>query len=142
MSKTYVPQELRKRIAEQARHRCGYCLTSQKVTGMLLSIEHIIPEARGGVTEEDNLWLSCSDCNSYKGDRIDAPDPLTGEVVRLFDPRHQQWNDHFTWTAEGDEVVGLTAVGRATLVALKLNRAILVDARRIWSKAGWHPPRD
>ncbi len=36
MSKTYVPQALRQRVAEQARHRCGYCLTARRVSGMLL----------------------------------------------------------------------------------------------------------
>ena len=72
MSKTYVPKELRRRIAEHARHRCGYCLTSQKITGMHLDIEHIIPEARGGKTEEDNLWLACADCNEFKGDRLEG----------------------------------------------------------------------
>ncbi|HEU5198310.1 MAG TPA: HNH endonuclease [Ktedonobacterales bacterium] len=142
MSKAYVPKELRHRIAGQARHRCGYCLTSQKITGMHLDVEHIIPEARGGKTEEDNLWLACSDCNEFKGDRIEATDPLTEEVVRMFDPRHQRWDDHFAWTALGDEIVGLTEIGRATVAALKLNRALLLDARRMWVKVGWHPPKD
>lgn len=88
MSKTYVPKELRRRIAEHARHRCGYCLTSQKITGMHLDVEHIIPEARGGKTEEDNLWLACPDYNEFKGDRLEGIDPFTEEVVQLFDPRH------------------------------------------------------
>lgn len=142
MSKTYVPKELRRRIAEHARHRCGYCLTSQKITGMHLDVEHIIPEARGGKTEEDNLWLACPDCNEFKGDRLEGIDPFTEEVVQLFDPRHQHWIDHFAWTAAGDEIVGLTAIGRATVAALKLNRALLIDARRMWVKVGWHPPKD
>lgn len=142
MSKAYVSQALRERVSKQARYRCGYCLTSQKITGMQMDVEHIIPEARGGKTEEDNLWLACSACNDHKGDRMEAPDPQTGEIVRLFDPRHQHWAEHFTWAPTGDEIPGLTPTGRATIAALKLNRAVLVDARREWVKVGWHPPKD
>ena len=82
------------------------------------------------------------DCNDYKGDRIEATDPLTGEVTRLFDPRHQRWSEHFTWTTPGDEIVGLTAMGRATVVALRLNRPFLAQARRIWVRIGEHPPKE
>jgi hypothetical protein len=142
MSKAYVSKALRERVSKQARYRCGYCLTSQKITGTQMDVEHIIPEARGGKTEEDNLWLACSDCNDHKGDRLEAPDPQTGEVVRLFDPRHQQWAEHFAWAPTGDEMIGLTPTGRATIAALKLNRALLVDARREWVRVGWHPPKD
>jgi|SRR5579862_8432685 len=142
MSKTYVPQALRQRVAEQARYRCGYCLTAQRLSGMLLTIEHLVPEARGGKTEEDNLWVACADCNDYKGDRIEATDPVTGEMVPLFDPRRQHWGEHFTWTPAGDEIVGLTPIGRATVVALRLNRSFLVQARRVWVKVGEHPPKE
>lgn len=142
MSKTYVPQALRQKVADQARNRCGYCLTAQRLSGMLLTIEHLLPEARGGKTEEDNFWLACVDCNDYKGDRIEAVDPVTGEVVKLFDPRQQRWGEHFAWNAQGDEIVGRTAIGRATVVALRLNRPFLVQARQIWVKAEEHPPKD
>jgi hypothetical protein len=62
--------------------------------------------------------------------------------VRLFNPRRQRWLEHFTWTPEGDLVIGLTPTGRATIVALQLNRPTLVRARRLWVVAGWHPPGD
>lgn len=142
MSKAYVPKALRDRIAEQARYRCGYCLSSEKIVGMPMDVEHIFPESRGGLTEEDNLWLACSGCNDHKGDRIEAIDTLSGEVVRLFNPRHQRWTDHFAWTPEGDRIIGLTPMGRATVIALKLNRTILVDARRVWVSKDLHPPKD
>lgn len=142
MSKTYVPKALRELVAEQARYRCGYCLTQEAVVGAPMEIEHLLPEVLGGLTEEGNLWLACPLCNNHKGDRIAATDPETGELVRLFNPRHQHWPEHFAWTAAGDQIVGLTATGRATVVALKLNRPPLVRARRRWVVAGWHPPSD
>lgn len=107
-----------------------------------MDVEHIIPEAREGQTVEDNLWLACSDCNQRKGKTIEAEDPLTGEMVRLFDPRHQAWGEHFSWTQDGTEIIGLTPTGRATIKALALNRPALVVSRRVWVSAGWHPPSD
>jgi hypothetical protein len=107
-----------------------------------MEIDHLIPEALGGLTEETNLWLACSLCNNHKGDRIVGLDPLSGEVVRLFNSRHQSWCDHFRWTESGDRIVGISPTGRASVVALNLNRPSLVHARRLWVAVGWHPPDD
>ena len=128
-SPSYAPKALRERVAAQARHRCGYCLTAEWIVGTPMEIDHVTPRALGGPTEEDNLWLACMLCNDYKSDRVVARDPLTGKTVRLFDPRHQVWSEHFVWTPEGDRIVGQTPCGRATVVTLKLNRQTLVDAR-------------
>jgi hypothetical protein len=142
MSQTYVPVELRERVRTAARHRCGYCLSAEAFTGTPMEIDHLIPESLGGLTEEDNLWLACVLCNLHWGNRTAGIDPGIREVVRLFDPRHQVWSDHFRWSDAGDLVVGLTPAGRATVEALQLNRAVRVEARRNWVVAGWHPPRD
>lgn len=142
MSRSYVAKALREEINKDARRRCGYCLTSARIIGAPLEIEHIIPESLGGPTVRENLWLACSMCNDHKGNRIAAPDPNTGEVVRFFDPRRQVWAEHFGWSTEGDLIIGKTAMGRATVAAIRLNRAELVEARRGWIIAGWHPPRD
>ncbi len=107
-----------------------------------MEIEHLIPRALGGPDTEDNLWLACSLCNGHKNDRIVAEDPLTGETVPLFNPRTMSWGEHFAWTEEGDRIVGLTPCGRATVVALNLNRAALIVARKGWVSVGWHPPKD
>lgn len=107
-----------------------------------MEIDHIIPQSLGGPTEEENLWLACSLCNDHKGNQVAALDPLTGDLVRLFDPRRQDWNKHFAWTDRGDRALGLTSIGRATVVALKLNRLSLVRARQAWVAVGWHPPKD
>lgn len=142
MSSAHVPKKLRQRVAEQARHRCGYCQSSEEVTGFPMEIDHLVPLALGGPTREENLWLACSACNSFKGHRISARDPESGRTVRLFNPREQRWEEHFAWADSGTRIVGRTAVGRATVRALRLNRSLLVRARRAWVKAGWHPPED
>lgn len=142
MSKAYIPKALRRRVAEQGQYRCGYCLMQQRVVGVEMDVDHIFPEALGGPTEEENLWLACARCNEYKGDLIEAPDPLTGNMAPLFNPRTQHWSAHFAWNAEGTHVSGLTPTGRATVAALKLNRSPLVEARQVWVIAGVHPPKE
>jgi 5-methylcytosine-specific restriction endonuclease McrA len=67
--KARIPDALRDRVSLQARYRCGYCLCSQELLGMPMSVDHIEPEAVGGATTEENLWLACRRCNEFKGAR-------------------------------------------------------------------------
>ncbi len=142
MSRTYIPATVRRRVAETARHRCGYCQTQQIIVDIPLHIEHIIPLAAGGDSDENNLWLACSVCNNYKGTQTHAADPETGDLVPLFNPRTQVWSEHLVWSDDGVEIIGLTPIGRATAWALKLNQPFMLRARRRWVMAGWHPPAD
>jgi len=109
---------------------------------MPLDVEHLIPEAAGGPTIRDNLWLACSRCSDFKGDRLEAVDPETGKHVAWYDPRWQRWNDHFEWTVDGTHVRGKTAIGRATVEGLRLNNDFIVMVRRFWVEAGRWPPDD
>jgi hypothetical protein len=138
----YIPESLRHKIREAARHRCGYCLTAQEISGAQMHIEHILPRSRGGTSEELNLWLACAWCNSYKGNKTHSLDPVTEKEVPLFNPRTQDWFTHFRWSDDGLYILGLTSTGRATVLALQLNNEYIVPARRHWVSAGWHPPKD
>jgi hypothetical protein len=40
------------------------------------------------------LALACCYCNRYKGPDLSGIDPNSGEVVPLFHPRRQQWDEH------------------------------------------------
>lgn len=137
----HISQTLRQKIAAAANHRCGYCLTDQRISGAQMHIEHVIPRSHGGASDETNLWLACAWCNSYKGAKIEALDPLTGLTAPLFNPINQQWHEHFSWEDEGLTIVGLTPTGRATVTALNLNNEFIIPARRNWIMAGWHPPQ-
>jgi hypothetical protein len=140
MSRTKAITSLRQRIAAHADHRCGYCLTSERLTGIRLTLDHIIPLSAGGLTEENNLWVACRPCNEFKGTQTHAIDPVTGQMVQLFNPRYQVWREHFEWNSNGTHISGLTSIGRATVIALQLNHDLVVHARRQWVKADWHPP--
>jgi hypothetical protein len=142
VSSDYIPVELRRRVAEQAKYRCGYCLTQEAVVGRPMEFDHLDPRSLGGPTTENNLWLACSLCNDHKSNRFLIIDPETGVKVKVFNPRQQEWAQHFTWAEGGTRIDGMTAVGRATVAALQLNRPSLVLARRLWVGAGWHPPLD
>jgi hypothetical protein len=105
-------------------------------------LDHIVPSALGGTDAEENICLCCPWCNTRKGDRIAVADPATRRKVRLFHPREQRWARHFRWSVDFIQIDGLTACGRATVAMLDLNHTELLEARRLWTNAGWHPPRE
>jgi hypothetical protein len=135
-----ISNEVRARVRARAGNRCGYCLSPQHLVLGPLEIEHVIPTAGGGTDDEDNLWLACRMCNNFKGMQTHALDPITRRRTRIFDPRMGNWAHHFRWNDDGTQVIGVTATGRATVVALQLNHVIAVMVRRSWVIAGWHPP--
>jgi hypothetical protein len=105
-----------------------------------MHIDHIIPESAGGLTVPENLCLACFSCNVLKGAKQTWEYPDTQETVRLFHPLRDKWNDHFTWDESRTEIIGRTPCGRATIEALRMNNPTVVNARRRWVSAGWHPP--
>jgi hypothetical protein len=141
MTKTHIPDNLRQRLWNAKRLICCYCQSQQAVSGIKLTIDHIVPEALGGGTAVDNLCLACWECNLRKGQKITGIDPLTDNEQVLYHPHQQKWQDHFVWDESQVYILGVTAVGRATITALDLNRPHLIEARQRWVKAGWHPPK-
>ena len=136
----YLPEELRARIAGADRNRCAFCQTSEANSGLPLTIDHIQPKSHEGETIFENLCQACRTCNEFKGSLTEAIDPLSGEFASLFNPRTQIWKEHFEWSADGTHLQGLTSIGRATVVALQVNRPVIVAARSRWVSGGWHPP--
>ena len=139
---SYLSTNLRASLLEADNRHCAYCYTTEANTGQPMTVDHIVPQAQGGETTFDNLCFACRRCNEFKGSVTRAQDPLTGETVALFHPRQQKWSDHFQWNDTGTLLIGLTAIGRATIVALNVNNHVIVDARRRWVSIGWHPPPD
>jgi hypothetical protein len=112
----------------------------QKILLLLASFEHIIPLSAGGKTRFENLCFACPTCNRYKAMRQMALDLVTGETVSLFHPHKQLWAEHFTWTEDTTQMMGLTPTGRATISTLKMNRPQLIRVRQMWAKLGKFPP--
>lgn len=133
-----IPASLRRLVFQRASNRCEYCGISQIGQVATFHIDHIIPVVAGGDTTANNLALACVSCSLRKGARQNLEDPETGVVVSVFNPRQQVWNEHFIW--QEVQVVGLTAVGRATVQALDLNRATMLAIRAEEELLGRHPP--
>ena len=132
----YIRLELQRQIRDHFGDCCAYCRTAEFLTAMTFEFEHIRPLSAGGETVFENLCFACPYCNRHKGDLQTAIDPESGEVVTLFHPQQQVWTEHFAWSKSGNEMRGLTAVGRATILALRMNRPALVRARVMWVKLG------
>jgi hypothetical protein len=138
-SRRRIPAATRRQVIERAGHRCSYC-RSPEIVGVPMVVDHVIPLTAGGASDLENLCLACYRCNEFKGSKLAAVDPLTGETVPLFHPGTQVWHDHFAWSDDHLRVIGQTACGRATIEALRMNNEWLAQARRIWIIVGLHPP--
>jgi hypothetical protein len=110
---------IKAQVRQRAAFRCEYCHFPERFAELRFQFDHIRPEQHGGPTVPANLAWSCLRCNKHKGPNLSGIDPKTGRAVRLFHPRQDVWEQHFTWV--GPKLVGLTAVGRATVSLLQCN---------------------
>ncbi len=66
----------------------------------------------------------------------------------MFNPRQQKWSEHFRWTEDSTEIVGITPTGRATIMRLDFNDTrydendSIRNTHQFWREAGWHPPQE
>jgi hypothetical protein len=140
MPSEHLPAALRRQVRIRARGLCEYCRCPALFTNASFHCEHITPREAGGETTLDNLAWACPWCNAHKYTKTRASDPQTGRVVPLFNPRRQRWERHFAWGEDFIVVLGRTAIGRAAVVALHLNRPELLNLRGRLRTAGEHPP--
>jgi 5-methylcytosine-specific restriction endonuclease McrA len=136
----------RQLVRRRAKYLCEYCHSPERICTTRFTIDHIIPQSLGGSDEPGNLALACRRCNERRYNFIAGFDTETQTIVPLFNPRQQQWAEHFIWTANGREIVGITPIGRATCNRLDLNderyeqEESIRSTRGFWVQAGWHPP--
>lgn len=133
-----ISPSLHEEVVLRAGNRCEYCQLSQLGQEATFHLDHVIPRAAGGPTIADNLALACVSCSLRKWARQTAADPDTGEEAPLFNPRTQSWNEHFRW--DGVRVVPLTPTGRASVMALAMNRPLIIGIRQEEAVRGRHPP--
>ena len=130
---------LHREVERRAQDRCEYCKSPAKYSIQTFSLDPIIPRSQGGDRSLENLALACQGCNHHKYNKTTSRDPITDQLVNLFHPRQQRWQDHFTWDERFELIIGVTATGRVTVEALQLNRQELVHLRRLLYAAGEHP---
>jgi HNH endonuclease len=137
----------RQRIRQRAKFLCEYCHSSEEASTSLFTFDHLIPQSLGGNDTENNLALACHRCNGRRYNFTDGIDPETQIPFPLFNPRQHNWFDHFIWSADGQKILAITSIGRATLKRLDMNDdwhddGSIQRARRLWIRGGWHPPID
>jgi 5-methylcytosine-specific restriction endonuclease McrA len=65
--------DLREAVKQRDNYTCQKCGNSVlKEPNLLLEVDHIIPVAKGGKTEPDNLQTLCWRCNRAKGTDAEA----------------------------------------------------------------------
>ena len=124
----------RRLVRQRAADRCEYCQRLQSDSLLIpLQIEHILPHKHGGGDEVDNLALACAECNLHKGSDLSGIDPESNQMTRLFDPRRDDWNEHFVW--QGVRIAGSTATGRTTVRVLQMNAPVRIKVRLVTRRA-------
>ena len=86
--------------------KCQYCGRKHPSEG--LTFDHVIPRARGGLTNWENIVAACVPCNSRKGHSMDMKPinppmrPSSRELRRKrrlsTENLHQSWLDYLYWS--------------------------------------------
>ncbi len=128
-----APTALR-RSARQHGWRCAYRLWCADRRGEL-SIDHLVPLARGGTDRLHNLRIVCADCNERKGDmKLQSFRRLVRQ--RISDRMHGT-STPLIGGRPADPVAGLGQDrGRVSLIELseqiaRIDRALEADHRRV-----------
>jgi hypothetical protein len=141
-----INEAVKQFVRERANYLCEYCHSLELLSANRFTIDHIVPRSLGGSDELENLALACRRCNERRYNFVAGIDPDTQAIVPIFNPRQQQWAEHFVWTIDGTVIQGSTAVGRTTCVRLDLNDMryreddSIRKTRELWTRTGLHPP--
>ena len=133
----YVSDPLRTEVRGRASFRCEYCGVHEDDTYLAHELDHVIAEKHGGLPTLENLALACFFCNRHKGSDIASIDPVSGDLTPLFNPRTQDWNEHFR--LQGPRIVPKTPEGRVSVRVLQLNEQERLVERQTLIRAGRYP---
>ncbi len=137
-------ESARQRRVEQVRQRanglCEYCHTNELWQYVPFTVDHILPLSAGGADSLANLALACFHCNRRKSAHQTLIDQETSEEVALFHPRLHRWADHFIWSVDRLLILPRTAIGRATISLLEMNRPRVLLIRHADLDVNRHPP--
>ncbi len=134
MASNLISAELRKFVIQRASGCCEYCLIHQDFSIYTHEVDHIIAVKHGGEAISDNLALSCLSCNRHKGSDFATIDEITKEIIPLFNPRRQIWDEHFY--LKGARVEGKTQIGKGTARLLQFNVPNRVLERQVLINQG------
>ncbi|QDT62834.1 HNH endonuclease [Calycomorphotria hydatis] len=117
-------------VRTRAEERCEYCKLPQKSTPFVtFHIDHIYASQHILDDRPENLCLACPHCNFHKGPNLTTIDPDTNEIVPLFHPREQSWDEHFQLNTNSGEITGNSLTGKATVRLLNMNSPAQTEIR-------------
>jgi hypothetical protein len=128
---------MQQQVRERAGSICEYCHLPEALTTLPFQIDHIIAEKHGGLSSLENLAYCCLPCNACKGPNIAGIHRETQEIVRLFHPRQDTWQEHFAWA--GPQLLGHTAIGHVTIAVLAINAPYRLEFRQALITEGVFP---
>lgn len=124
-----MDEKLRYQVRLRAKNCCEYCCLPSEYSDAPFQLDHIIAETHGGSSTLQNIAWSCLYCNRYKGPNLSGWDQELQAVVRLFNPRTNQWSEHFQW--DGPILRSITSIGKVTLQVLRINDEEAILVRRL-----------
>lgn len=133
----HVSKILRSFVIERAGNRCEYCRIPKVITNYEFHIEHIIGIQHGGTTTLDNLAWCCAFCNWKKGPNLGTLLDSGNEIVPLFNPRTQNWFEHFE--VRNGMIIPKTKIAMATVKLLEFNLSERIEIRAVLTIAGFYP---
>ncbi len=128
----FISEKIRKAVAQRANYQCEYCRIHSNDMFLSFELDHIIPIKHGGTSDLENLAFACPHCNQHKGS--DFVTISRKQIVRLFNPRVNNWLDHFE--VINGEIISKSKIGEASIKIFRFNEADLIILRQILSKTG------
>lgn len=138
MSRSTISKSLRELVISRADRLCEYCLIHEEDTFFGCEVDHIISLKHGGPTEENNLAFACLFCNRHKGTDLGSILAGTGEFIRFFNPRQDEWSQHFR--LEGALIKPASEIGAVTVSILGFNTSDRILEREALIALGRYPP--
>lgn len=141
-----ISEATKQSVRERAEYLCEYCHSLELLSANRFTIDHLVPRSLGGSDDIENLALACRRCNERRYNFVAGIDPETQEIVPIFNPRQQQWAEHFVWTLDGTFIEGSTPIGRTTCIRFDINDIrypaddSIRKTRELWTRTGLHPP--
>lgn len=130
-----IPVHFRLLVADRANYRCEYCHVPELFLATTFHIDHIFSQRHGGKTILENLAFCCPHCNQNKGTDVAMfVDDGLEETIRFFNPRRDNWNDHFE--IKDGIIAPKTKIAEVTIRTLDFNLPERVMLRRELIRGG------
>jgi 5-methylcytosine-specific restriction endonuclease McrA len=120
----FIPKSLRDAVYDRDGNACVYCQSTEDLT-----IDHDLPQSRGGTDEADNLLTACRSCNASKRDLTYSEFIERNSLVTLQKRKSNSlYTDKYT---ESNTDKPKTFTPLAALVSLGVSKKIASDWLKI-----------